>query len=132
MKAILDDMKRTGERLDALLGTKLMWAHADLMSVSEPAESSPRPATKRQLRGVIGSAVREGVAAKNAARPFLRPEPRRGCHKTELAAKLNTAQQGVSVSALVQQFGNIHAAALALGSPSVKALQDAIRAFCRG
>jgi hypothetical protein len=42
MKAILEDMKRTGERLDALLGTKLMWAHADLKSVSEPVESSPR------------------------------------------------------------------------------------------
>jgi hypothetical protein len=48
MKAILDDMKRTGgERLDALLGTKLMWAHAGLMSVSEPVESSPR----RRRRG---------------------------------------------------------------------------------
>jgi len=47
MKAILDDMKRTGERLDALLGTKLMWAHADLKSVSEPIESSPR----RRRRG---------------------------------------------------------------------------------
>ena len=42
MKAILDDIKRTGERLDALLGAKLMWARAGLMSVSEPVESSPR------------------------------------------------------------------------------------------
>jgi len=42
MKAILDDMKRTGARLDALLGTKLMWADAGLMTVSEPVESSPR------------------------------------------------------------------------------------------
>ena len=42
MKAILDDMKRTGERLDALLGTKLMWADAGLMTVSEPVESNPR------------------------------------------------------------------------------------------
>ena len=47
MKAILDDMKRTGERLDALLGTKLMWAHTGLISVSEPVESSPR----RRRRG---------------------------------------------------------------------------------
>jgi hypothetical protein len=43
LKAILDDMERTGERLDALLGTKLMWwAHAGLKIVSEPVESSPR------------------------------------------------------------------------------------------
>ena len=47
MKAILDDMKRTGERLDARLGTKLMWADAGLKSVSEPVESSPR----RRRRG---------------------------------------------------------------------------------
>jgi hypothetical protein len=47
MKAILDDMQRTGERLDALLGTKLMWADAGLMTVSEPIESSPR----RRRRG---------------------------------------------------------------------------------
>ena len=42
IKAILDDMKRTGQRLDALLGTKLMWAHSGLMSVSEPVESNFR------------------------------------------------------------------------------------------
>ena len=47
MKAILDDMKRTGERLAALLGMKPMWAHAGLMTVSEPVESSPR----RRRRG---------------------------------------------------------------------------------
>jgi Right handed beta helix region len=38
---------------------------------------------------------------------------------------------GVSVSALSDQFGSIKAAALALGFPSVQALQNAIRAFCR-
>jgi hypothetical protein len=42
MKAILDDMKRTDERLDDLLDTKLIWAHAGLMSDSRPVESSPR------------------------------------------------------------------------------------------
>jgi hypothetical protein len=42
MKAILDDMNRTGERIDALFGTRLVWAHAGLMSVSERVESSPR------------------------------------------------------------------------------------------
>ena len=47
MKAILDDMQRTGERLDALLGTKLMWDDAGLKNVSEPVESSPR----RRRRG---------------------------------------------------------------------------------
>jgi hypothetical protein len=35
-----------------------------------------------------------------------------------------------SVFALARQFGGLHAAALALGFPSVQALQDAIRAFC--
>ena len=39
---------------------------------------------------------------------------------------------GVSVSALAQQFGGIKAAASALGFPSVQALQNVIRAFCRG
>jgi hypothetical protein len=37
---------------------------------------------------------------------------------------------GESGSALVQQFGSLDAAAAALGSPSVQALQDAIREFC--
>jgi Beta-propeller repeat len=37
---------------------------------------------------------------------------------------------GQSVSALTQQFGSLDAAALALGFPSVQALQDAIREFC--
>ena len=40
--------------------------------------------------------------------------------------------RGVSVSALALQFGFIDAAASALGFPSVKALQKAIRAFCGG
>jgi hypothetical protein len=40
--------------------------------------------------------------------------------------------QGTSVSALVQQFGNMNAAASALGFPSVKALQNAIMAYCAG
>jgi len=39
---------------------------------------------------------------------------------------------GQSVSALAQQFGGLSAAAAALGYSSVKALQDAIRAFCKG
>ena len=37
---------------------------------------------------------------------------------------------GVSVSALVHEFGNMNAAASALGFHSVNELQDAIRAFC--
>ena len=40
--------------------------------------------------------------------------------------------QSVSVSVLAHEFGTIDAAASALGFPSVKALQNAIRAFCRG
>jgi hypothetical protein len=40
--------------------------------------------------------------------------------------------QGVSVSALANQYGSLAAAASALGFPSVRALQDAIKAFCRG
>jgi DNA-binding beta-propeller fold protein YncE len=38
---------------------------------------------------------------------------------------------GKSVSALVHEFGGLKAAASALGFPSVQALHDAIRAFCR-
>ena len=40
--------------------------------------------------------------------------------------------QGKSVSALSQQYGSLAAAANALGFPSVKALQAAIKAFCAG
>jgi hypothetical protein len=40
--------------------------------------------------------------------------------------------KGQSVSALAQQFGDLKAAATALGFPNVRALQDAIRAFCEG
>ena len=39
---------------------------------------------------------------------------------------------GTSASALSNQFGTLAAAASALGFPSVKALQNAIRAFCKG
>jgi hypothetical protein len=39
---------------------------------------------------------------------------------------------GQTVSALSQQFGTLDAAAAALGFPSVKALQSAIKAFCAG
>ncbi len=39
---------------------------------------------------------------------------------------------GKSVSALVQQFGGLNAAAATLGFPSVRALQHAIREFCEG
>ena len=38
---------------------------------------------------------------------------------------------GQSVAALAQQFGGLNAAAAALGFPSEKALQTAIRTFCR-
>jgi hypothetical protein len=38
---------------------------------------------------------------------------------------------GESVSALAQEFGGLRAAAAALGFPSVRALQDAIRTFCK-
>ncbi len=39
---------------------------------------------------------------------------------------------GQSVAAVAQQFGGLNAAAVALGFPSVQALQTAIRAFCQG
>lgn len=39
---------------------------------------------------------------------------------------------GKSVSALDHEFGSLKAAASALGYPSVKALQSAIKAFCKG
>jgi hypothetical protein len=35
------------------------------------------------------------------------------------------------VAALAQEFGGLSAAAAALNFPSVKALQDAVKAFCR-
>jgi YVTN family beta-propeller protein len=38
---------------------------------------------------------------------------------------------GQSVAALAKEFGGIDAAAAALGFPSVQALQNTIRAFCR-
>jgi hypothetical protein len=40
--------------------------------------------------------------------------------------------KGKTVSALSQQFGTLDAAAAALGFPSVKALQSAIKTFCAG
>jgi hypothetical protein len=40
--------------------------------------------------------------------------------------------QGQSVAALAQQFGGLNAAAVALGFPSVQALQKAIMDFCHG
>ena len=39
---------------------------------------------------------------------------------------------GVSVSALVRQYGGLNAAAVALGYSSVLALQQAIMAYCEG
>jgi hypothetical protein len=39
---------------------------------------------------------------------------------------------GQSVSALARQYGGLNAAAEALGYPSVRALQQAIREFCEG
>jgi hypothetical protein len=42
----------------------------------------------------------------------------------------NSNCHGKSISSLAHQFGGLNAAAQALGFPSVKELQDAIRAFC--
>jgi len=48
MKAILDDMKLTGERLDALLGTEAnVGSRRETLLRPEPVESSPR----RRRRG---------------------------------------------------------------------------------
>jgi hypothetical protein len=48
MKAILDDMKRTRERLDALLGTEAnVGSRRETLLRPEPVESSPR----RRRRG---------------------------------------------------------------------------------
>ncbi len=38
---------------------------------------------------------------------------------------------GQTVSALAQQFGDLGAAAIALGYPNVQALQTAVQGFCR-
>jgi hypothetical protein len=42
MDAILDDMKHMGERLDARLGTNLLWDNAGRRIVSEPVTQRPR------------------------------------------------------------------------------------------
>src|SRR5262249_36636418 len=62
--------------------------------------------------------VVDAFVTKLAALTFAGTPGRPNCH-------------GESVSALAHQFGGLDAAASALGFPSVQALQDAIRAFCK-
>jgi hypothetical protein len=61
-------------------------------------------------------------------RSFIPPGPTRTFDGTP--GKANC--YGKSVSALVRQFGGLNAAAAASGFSSVKALQNAILAFCGG
>jgi YVTN family beta-propeller protein len=56
---------------------------------------------------------------------FIRPAPR----FAGVSGSPNC--QGTSVSALARKFGDLNAAAAALGFSNVRALHDAIRAFCR-
>jgi hypothetical protein len=57
---------------------------------------------------------------------FIQPVP-------TFAGTLGAANcAGTSVAAVVQKYGDVRAAADALGVPNVSALQEAIRAFCNG
>jgi len=76
--------------------------------------------TTGALTAIAGSPVAAGVGAASiaVASPFAGTPGKADCG-------------GKTVSALSARFGNINAAAAALGFPSVKALQDAIKAFCK-
>lgn len=83
--------------------------------------SPPKPITTDQ-RGMPRPDYTElvcDIGAYESQETFAGQPGRANCH-------------GKSVSALSNQFGSIKAAASALEFPSVKALQDAIRAYCGG
>jgi hypothetical protein len=68
---------------------------------------------------IVDAAMNITVTATAGTAAFAGTPGRADCH-------------GETVSALARQFGGLHAAASALGFPSVRALQDAINAFCGG
>jgi len=72
-----------------------------------------------------GTQTGAGSAAGDAQVMLTYTQPFAG---TPGAAKCS----GQTVSALSQQFGSLDAAAAALGFPSVKALQTAIKSLCAG
>jgi hypothetical protein len=78
--------------------------------------SSNFPTTSDAFQTTFGGVV-DAFVVKLASPTFAGTPGTANCH-------------GQSVSALTQQFGSLDAAALALGFPSVQALQDAIREFC--
>jgi hypothetical protein len=85
-------------------------------------QASPPKAITTDQRGMPRPDPGEDVCDIGAyeSQESFAGEPGRGnCH-------------GVSVSMLAQEFGSIDAAASVLGFSSVKALQNAIREFCKG
>jgi hypothetical protein len=66
----------------------------------------------------LGISDHIGVSGKVVGSPFVGTPGQADC-------------QGKSVSALSQQYGGMPAAAAALGFPSVQALQNAIKTFCK-
>jgi Beta-propeller repeat len=78
--------------------------------------SSNFPTTSDAFQTTFGGVV-DAFVVKLASPTFAGTPGTANCH-------------GQSVSALTQQFGSLDAAALALGFPSVQALQDAIQEFC--
>jgi hypothetical protein len=81
--------------------------------------SPPKPVTTDQRGFPRPDAGEEfcDIGAYEFQQPFARQPGEANCH-------------GQRVSALAQKYGGIAAAASALGFGSVKALQDAIKAFC--
>jgi hypothetical protein len=69
--------------------------------------------------GVLQSSSGGTFVSKLALMTFAGQPGKANCH-------------GKSVSALAQKYGGMDSAAAALGFPSVKSLQDAIKAFCGG
>jgi YVTN family beta-propeller protein len=77
---------------------------------------------------VLGSPIPVG-RTPIAFGKFIGPAP---AAPPEFAGRPGSSNcHGQSVAALAMQFGGLHAAAAALGFPSVQALQTAIRTFCR-
>jgi hypothetical protein len=76
-------------------------------------------AFQTSLRGAQNAFITKLPLAKLPLATFAGKPGKPNCH-------------GQSVSALSNQYGSLTAAASALGFPNVQALQDAIRAFCRG
>jgi len=93
----------------------------DVIPLANCTDQNAKPITTDQ-RGFPRPDFRElscDIGAYESQETFAGTPKAKNCH-------------GKSVSGLTGQFGNFKAAASALGFPSVKALQKAIRTFCKG